>query len=254
MYYKKRKSSPPGGKGAPTPFLAALRGARLAICDEAPEDAVLDEESVKRATGQTTIEARFLGANPIYFKPTHLPMLLTNYRPTINIADDAVLRRLLIIPFDLTFKTEEELDPDNQSHRLMDKLLAERLLTSSHQQQLLSWLVKGSVEWQAHGLPQTPGKMSAAFREYVAENDHLQTYIDAQCEIGDGFEVETVRFAKLFNEHSQQSLRQGKVNSAMAKKGYLMKQSYNFQKRTMAFQGIRVNPPTLAEDFVDSDG
>ena len=48
----------PAGKGAATPYLASLQGACLAICDEAPDDVQLDEEAVKRVTGQTTIEAK----------------------------------------------------------------------------------------------------------------------------------------------------------------------------------------------------
>ncbi len=132
----------------------------MAICDEAPDDVQLDEEAVKRVTGQTTIEARFLNANPVCFKPTHLPMLLTNAKPMININDEAVLRRLLVIPFDLRFKTPEEMDQQDPTHRLMDKTLADKLLTCERQEQLLVWLVRGAVAWPAPA----PAKVKAAFR------------------------------------------------------------------------------------------
>ncbi len=140
-------------QGCCNTYLAALKGARLAICDEAPDDVQLDEEAVKRVTGQTTIEARFLNANPVCFKPTHLPMLLTNAKPMININDEAVLRRLLVIPFDLRFKTPEEMDQQDPTHRLMDKTLADKLLTCERQEQLLVWLVRGAVAWHRDGLP-----------------------------------------------------------------------------------------------------
>ncbi len=77
-------------KGSATPYMAALQGARLAICDEAPDDVQMDEEAIKRVTGQTTIEARYLHSNPVCFRPTHLPMLLTNASPKINVNDAAV--------------------------------------------------------------------------------------------------------------------------------------------------------------------
>lgn len=41
------KKGRPSGKGAATPYLSQLAGARIAICDEVGDDPVLDEEIVK---------------------------------------------------------------------------------------------------------------------------------------------------------------------------------------------------------------
>ncbi len=194
------KKDRPAGKGSATPYMAALQGARLAICDEAPDDVQLDEEAIKRVTGQTTIEARYLHSNPVCFRPTHLPMLLTNAKPKINVNDEAALRRLLVIPFDFRFKTPEEIDHNDPNHRLMDKMLADKLLTPERQEQLLAWLVRGAVAWQRDGLPSAPAKIKAAFQEYKDDNDDLQKFLDERCEVETGFEVQTVRFAEEFNK------------------------------------------------------
>lgn len=78
------------GKGAPTPYLSELAGARLALCDEAGDDSVLDEEIVKRMTGEGAMAGRALYANTVTFKATHLPILLANHLPKIDINDPAI--------------------------------------------------------------------------------------------------------------------------------------------------------------------
>ncbi len=241
------------GKGSATPYMANLQGARLAICDEAGDEAELDDEAVKRATGGTTIEARYLHSNPVYFKPTHLPILLTNHRPRINVDDDAVLRRLLIILFDFLCKDEEHINRDDPQHRPMDKLLAEKLLTSQARKQLLSWLVRGAVAWQQDGLPSVPARAKAAFQDYKNENDVLQKHLDERCETGEGFEVQTQRFADCFNKGKghDKVWSQKKIVMSMNKKGFMVRRSSAFDTRAMAFQGVRLLPESSNVAFDD---
>ncbi|DBB16143.1 TPA: hypothetical protein ACH3X3_015185 [Trebouxia sp. C0006] len=103
------KRGRPSGKGAATPYLSQLAGARIAICDEVGDDPVLDEEIVKRMTGESTMTARALHSNPVDFKATHLPILLSNCLPKININDVAILRRLVVVPFAMIFKEEADI-------------------------------------------------------------------------------------------------------------------------------------------------
>lgn len=103
------KRGRPSGKGAATPYLSQLAGARIAICDEVGDDPVLDEEIVKRMTGESTMTARALYSNPVDFKATHLPILLSNCLPKININDVAILRRLVVVPFAMIFKEEADI-------------------------------------------------------------------------------------------------------------------------------------------------
>ena len=81
------------------------------------------------------------------------------------------------------------MDHDNPHHQLKDKELGDKLGTNECQQQLLTWLVKGAVAWQRDGLPLLPDKMKMAVQAYVADNDHLQDFLDQSCELGAGFEV-----------------------------------------------------------------
>lgn len=83
------KRGRPSGKGAATPYLLQLAGARIANCDEAGDDSALDEEIVKRMTGEGKMTGRALFFNAGPFRATHLPILLGNYLPKININDPA---------------------------------------------------------------------------------------------------------------------------------------------------------------------
>ncbi len=208
-------------------------------------------------TGEGTMTGRALFSHTVPFRATHLPILLANYLPKININDPAMLRRLIVVPFNMIFKEEAEMDYENPHHRLKDKELGDKLGTTECQQQLLTWLVKGAVAWQRDGLPLLPDKMKVAMQSYVADNDHLQDFLDQSCELGAGFEVMTTRFHDLFKV--KQPVSDEQLVKMMQNKGFIKLQSRNpsFPRRAMAWQGVRIRE--ISEDvhqiveFVDQD-
>ena len=226
--------------GAATPHLADLAGARIAICDEADEDAVLDEETVTRMTGDSKMTARMLYKNFTPFNPTHLPILLANHLPKINSNDPAMLRRLVVVPFNMLFMTAEKVDYENPQHRLMDKQLKDKLVTTECQQQLLTWLVKGAVAWHKDGLPLLPDKMKGAMQSYVADNDPLQDFLSADCELGADYEIMTTVFHAKFK--SKHPCTDKQLIKWMQDKGFDKRQSRSpsFPARAMAWQGVRI--------------
>ncbi|KAL0018645.1 hypothetical protein WJX79_005555 [Trebouxia sp. C0005] len=233
------KRGRPSGKGAATPYLSQLAGARIAICDEVGDDPVLDEEIVKRMTGESTMTARALYSNPVDFKATHLPILLSNCLPKININDAAILRRLVVVPFAMIFKQEADIDCENPSHKVMDKSLGKQLATIECRQQLLTWLVQGAVAWQRDGLGGLPKKMKDAMKSYVAENDLLQEFLDEDCDVGADYEAMTTRFYALFIK------KKGRVSDKelakmMEARGFTKKITRSFPQRAMKWQGVRI--------------
>lgn len=93
--------------GAPRNDLAALVGARLVLASEAGQDASFDEAVIKQVTGQDTIAARFLYGEFFEYKPQFKIWLATNYKPTIRGGDDAIWRRIRLIPFNEQFKGDK---------------------------------------------------------------------------------------------------------------------------------------------------
>jgi len=142
--------------------------------------------------------------------------------------------------FNIMIKEEAEMDHENPHHRLKDKELGDKLGTTECQQQLLTWLVKGAVAWQRQGLPLLSDKMKVAMQSYVAENDHLQDFLDQSCELGAGFEGMTTRFHDSFNVKQPVSDKQ--LVKIMQNKGFIKLQSRNpsFPRRAMVWQGVRI--------------
>jgi putative DNA primase/helicase len=153
--------------GTPRNDVAKLHGARLVKAAESQKQAALDEATVKEVTGGDTISARFLFREFFDFKPQFKIWLATNHRPAIHGTDDAIWRRIRLIPFRQQFMGRKQ-DP-----ALREKLEAE--LSG-----ILSWAVAGCLEWQRVGLGKAPA-IEAATLNYRQESDHVGRFLNERC-------------------------------------------------------------------------
>ena len=103
------------------------------------------------------------------FRPTFKLFLATNQLPQVNGNDPAIWRRIRTIPFTRVFAAEEQ-----------DRGLADRL--SAEQQGILTWIVRGAMQWYGEGLP-TPAAVAAANADYRADMDSVGQFIEERCEI-----------------------------------------------------------------------
>lgn len=159
----------------PQPYIAKLRGKRLVWASETNPDRRLDAETVKLLTGGDKIHAHGKYTNPIEFAPTHLLLLLTNYRPKIEAADNAIWDRVHLIPFNLRFVAE----PQKENERPRDQYLARKLL--AERSGILAWLVRGCLAWQALGGLYPPKAVQVATSEYRDEEDTVSQFINEYC-------------------------------------------------------------------------
>ena len=83
----------------PTPALADLVGKGAGISDETEKNDHLNSAMWKKLTGGGTMKARQLRQNYHTFEPTAQTVILTNYSPLFDKADQAVIDRMLIIQF-----------------------------------------------------------------------------------------------------------------------------------------------------------
>ncbi len=171
---------PRGGKGASND-LAALRAARLVTASEVKEGARLNEGRVKSLTGGDAITARFLFAEFFTFTPAFKLWLAVNHRPTVRGTDEAIWRRIRLIPFLATF------GPDQADRNLTAKLADEA-------PGILAWAVRGCLAWQREGLgaPPAVNEATAAYRQ---DSDLLATFL-TECTLPR--EGATVRAADLY--------------------------------------------------------
>ena len=102
--------------GAVPNDVARLKGARFVTASETEEGRRLAESLVKDLTGQDTISARFMWAEWFDFKPTHALHLSTNHKPEIRGTDNAIWRRIRLVPWAVT------IPPAEQDKKLPQKL------------------------------------------------------------------------------------------------------------------------------------
>lgn len=150
--------------------LADLRGKRLAVAMETEEGRRLAESKIKMLTGGDRIRARHMRQDFFEFDATHKIVIVGNHRPALRNVNEAMRRRLLLIPFDAVIPPAER-DP-----RLADKLAAERPA-------ILGWIVAGCRAWLERGLD-PPQAVLAATEEYLASADAIARWAEERCVFG----------------------------------------------------------------------
>jgi putative DNA primase/helicase len=149
--------------------LADLRGARLVTAIETEEGKRWDEAKIKALTGGDSIKARFMRQDFFEYTPQFKLMVAGNHRPAIRSVDEAIRRRMNLIPFTVTIPRDER-DPE-----LSNKLKAEW-------PGILAWMVEGCLNWQTDGLRSPPCVLDATER-YLEDEDAVGRWLAECCEI-----------------------------------------------------------------------
>jgi putative DNA primase/helicase len=149
--------------------VARLRGIRAAMMNETAQGSKFDEAKLKDLTGGDTLNARFLHQEFFDFRPTHRIVIRGNHKPAIKGTDEGIWRRLRLVPFTVS------IPPEAQDRDLLRKLEGEL-------PGILTWALKGCLEWQANGL-KPPAIITDAVRKYREESDTLGRFISECCEV-----------------------------------------------------------------------
>lgn len=149
--------------------LAGLRGARLVSSTETEQGRRWNESKLKAITGGDKISARFMRQDFFEYTPQFKLVIAGNHKPAIRNVDEAMRRRLHLIPFTVT------VPPQRRDPRLTEKLLAER-------DAIMAWAVQGCLLWQQHGL-KPPVIVAAATDEYFEAEDAMGRWLEERCDL-----------------------------------------------------------------------
>ncbi|MBN8279062.1 MAG: hypothetical protein J0M16_00450 [Gammaproteobacteria bacterium] len=155
--------------------LAHLKGHRLIISQEVDQGRRWNESRLKSLTGGDPITARKMRGDPFTFQPAFKLVVAGNHRPRLNSVDEAIRRRLLLIPFSVTVPASRR-DPD-----LAEKLRAEW-------PGILNWCVAGCLDYLAQGLC-PPDRVRAATDAYLKSQDVMGDWFEANLETGPDYWV-----------------------------------------------------------------
>ena len=156
------------GEG-PRNDIADLKGARFVAAVEAEEGRRLAESMIKSLTGGDSIKARFLYSEHFTFDPQFKIWLGANHKPIVRGTDEAIWRRIRLVPFEVTIP-EAERDPT-----LLQKLATEL-------PGILRWALVGCERWQQGGLA-CPKKVRFATDQYREASDLIGEFIDESCSV-----------------------------------------------------------------------
>jgi putative DNA primase/helicase len=153
--------------GSPRPDIAKLPGKRMVTASENNKTATLDEEMIKRVTGRDPVTVRQLYKPEFTFDPVFKLWLMVNNKPEGIREDDVALwARIHLIPFLRSFDG------------CADTTLKDRLKLEA--QGILSWAVRGAIDWQERGLAPPP-IVRAATLKYRSETDQLAPFFESVC-------------------------------------------------------------------------
>lgn len=144
--------------------LASLRGARFVTATETEQGRRWNESRIKALTGGDPISARFMRQDFFEYIPQFKLVIAGNHKPAIRNVDEAMRRRLHLIPFTVT------IPPERRDRQLTEKLLQER-------NGVLNWALDGCLAWQRDGL-MPPKVVLDATREYFNNEDAIQEFED----------------------------------------------------------------------------
>lgn len=156
-----------------TTAINPLAFSRFAICEEIPQNSLLDSSLLKNLTGADMIPIRLLFQEVMKLPPTAKINLSGNFSPRFeNFSDKGILRRVLVAPFTVTFEGDKA-----------DPRLKEKLLADENQRALLKLLVNEARIWY---LLHDAGKsgliisdaMKAATEREISSNNFIKDFFD----------------------------------------------------------------------------
>lgn len=155
------------GRSDATYHIADLHGKRLVVVNELEESATLKTSALKKLISSDAIQARRPHEMPFNFKPTFKAFMLTNHKPKLKTTDNGTMRRLALVPFDVT------IDPAKDVKNFNMQLRAES-------PGILNWMIKGLEMWKAAGMDiKIPPVVAAATDAYANDEDQIGQFFAA---------------------------------------------------------------------------
>ena len=151
--------------------MAGLMGARGVFASEIPSGKTWDDQVIKDCTGGDTVTARLMRQDFFEFTPQFKLVVAGNHQPRLKNVDESVVRRMIMIPFNVT------IPPEKRDTKLGEKLKAEA-------GQILGWAIKGAVRYFAEGLI-IPTKVAETSADYIKNEDIIGEFIDECLEVYD---------------------------------------------------------------------
>jgi len=156
--------------------IMTLFGKRMAYCPDFPDKTPLDEEIIKAQTGDI-LSGRAMREDYVEFEATHKAVIATNDLPKVTSSKEAVFRRVIPIPFRVSFDAAKRADP-----HFLDKLRREKA-------GILRWLVEGAKKYLNDPKRVPPKSIGDLWEAYKTREDIVASFVAACVERVEGAAV-----------------------------------------------------------------
>lgn len=164
------KSANKSSANGPTPALMALRLVRAIFCTESEQKRGIDEVFFKQLTGNDPLSGRSnYGPQEVFQSPGKL-LLSTNVMPDLPFEDEALWRRIIVLPFTVQFLEGKGRDND------LDTIL------KAEASGVLNWMIEGARRYLASGLAEC-NTVEKATKKAHRLADTVRTWLRAECEV-----------------------------------------------------------------------
>ncbi len=205
--------------------VADLWGARFVSAIETEAGSRMAQSLVKSLSGGDKIKARFLFKEFFEFTPQFKLWLAVNHKPVIDGSDDAMIRRVRLIPFNVKF---EKLEENPEAEFVRDDDLPKKW--KAEYPGILRWIVEGAMSWYKDGL-KTPDAVKAATKAYASEMDTLKAFIDDQCVLGHDFNIRAGQlveaYAAFCSENGETPIKGRALADRLTRMGFISKHTRN---------------------------
>ena len=211
--------------------LAMLRGARLVVAQETEEGRRWAESRIKALTGGDPITANFMRQDHFTFVPQFKLLIAGNHKPGLRNVDDAMRRRMNLVPFTQTIGPEER-----------DQLLPDKL--KNEWPGILRWAIEGCAMWREKGLA-APEAVKAATDEYLAQEDSGAIWLAECCKIDPNLKTGAGELFASWKEWADRAGEfagnQKRFSQSLQSRGFVPDRLADGKS---AFRGIGLNAPS----------
>jgi putative DNA primase/helicase len=166
---------------------AGLNNVRFALTSETDRESHFSEATLKSITqGMGSIRGEKKFRSAFSFNETHKLWIDANHLPDVDADEEAVWRRLHLVPFHKSIP-REEID-----YELGDKLKLEA-------PGILAWAIQGAVRWKQERLGRPP-EVQAAVDAWRKETDFFEQFFADKCNFGPDLHVTKAVLAKELHE------------------------------------------------------
>jgi len=217
--------------------LAAIHQARLVIVDEndGEESGLVSGAMVKGATGSRHLKARYLYHDEFEFEVAFKVVNATNELPSFRVLDDALKRRLILIPF------QNVVPDDLRDSGLQDRLIAEL-------PGILNWAIEGWRLVRNHGL-RMPLSLQQLLHEYSLNYNSIERFLRSACIRTEGSEISST---ELYQSYRTYCKAQGE-GSPMKHKSFAMRVEKAGIQKYRGRSGVRFTGISLRDPYQLAD-